>query len=72
LAWRGHVVVPGLLDAAHRFELQAHDGRHCRFVQRERFSGVLVPVVRKQLTVETPEAFFAMNTALAHRAAAPA
>jgi hypothetical protein len=68
LAWRGHLGVPGVLDALHRLEVQELDHQHCRFVQHERFSGVLVPAVRSVLTVNTPEAFLAMNTALAQRA----
>jgi hypothetical protein len=64
LAWRGHVGVRGILDAAHRLEVRRLDHRHCRFVQRERFAGVLVPAVRSVLTVSTPAAFLAMNTAL--------
>lgn len=68
LAWRGHLGVPGALDARHRLEVQGVDDRHSRFVQHERFSGVLVPAVRSVLTVNTPEAFLAMNTALARRA----
>ena len=68
LAWRGRVGVPGVLDAEHRLEVQEADSRHCRFVQHERFTGVLVPAVRSVLTVNTPAAFLAMNTALAQQA----
>jgi hypothetical protein len=65
LAWRGRVGAPGILDARHSLEVQRLDHQRSRFVQHERFSGVLVPAVRLLLTVNTPAAFLAMNTALA-------
>jgi len=68
LAWRGRLGVPGLLDAEHRLEVRDVDGQRCRFVQHERFTGVVVPAVRHVLTVSTPAAFLAMNTALAQEA----
>ena len=68
LAWHGHLGVRGVLDAEHRLEVHGLDARRCRFVQHERFTGMLVPAVRSVLTVSTPEAFLAMNTALAQRA----
>jgi hypothetical protein len=70
LAWRGCLGVPGVLDAEHRLEVQKVDARRCRFVQHERFTGMLVPAVRSVLTVNTPAAFLAMNTALAQQARA--
>ena len=70
LAWRGRLGVPGVLDAEHRLEVEEVDSEHCRFVQHERFTGVVVPAVRSVLTVKTPAAFLAMNTALAQQARA--
>jgi hypothetical protein len=70
LAWCGRLGVPGVLDAEHRLEVHEADSRHCRFVQHEHFTGMLVPAVRSVLTVNTPAAFLAMNTALAHQAGA--
>jgi len=68
LAWRGRLVVPGFLDAEHRFEVHETDSQRCMFVQHERFTGAIVPAVRSVLTVSTPAAFLAMNTALAQQA----
>src|SRR5262245_52436438 len=67
LAWRGRLGVPGVLDAEHRLEVHEAGSQRCMFVQHERFTGVLVPAVRSVLTVSTPAAFLAMNTALAHQ-----
>jgi hypothetical protein len=67
LAWRGRVGVPGILDARHHLHIEERDAQHSRFVQYERFSGVAVPAVRSTLTVSTPAAFVAMNTAFVQR-----
>ena len=42
LAWLGHVLVRGLFDGAHEFELTALPGGRTGLVQRETFTGVLV------------------------------
>jgi hypothetical protein len=61
-------VLPGLFDGQHFFKLQPLDeGRRTRFVQGERFTGVLVPLLRKSLDRGTREGFEAMNQALKAR-----
>jgi len=67
--WLGRVGLPGVLDGRHRFMLEEIGPERCRLVHRERLSGVLVPMFRTMLTVDTPEAFVALNRALADRAA---
>jgi hypothetical protein len=52
----------------HRFDVQPLGEGRSRFVQSERLSGALVPLFRSMLTGPTPEAFAAMNDALAKRA----
>lgn len=67
LAWLGRLLIPGIFDGAHTFELEALTTESTRFTQSERFSGLLVPILRGLLrTTET--GFAAMNTALAERA----
>lgn len=67
-AWLGRLMVPGLFDGEHRYELApAPDGR-VRFVHSERFSGVLVPFLKKMLDGPTRQGFEAMNQALKARA----
>ena len=70
--WLGRLGgVPRLFDGAHRFELEAIDGgSRTRFVQSERFRGVLLPFVRRAILPATLQGFQAMNRALADRAAA--
>ncbi len=67
LEWLGHLGVRGLFDGRHRFEL--HDtGDGCRLVQRETFTGVLVPLFARSLDESTAQGFRAMNAALKRRA----
>ncbi len=63
--------VPHLFDGAHRFELQPIDGgSRTRFVQSERFRGILLPLVRRSILPATLSGFEAMNRALAERVVA--
>jgi hypothetical protein len=70
--WLGRVGVRGVFDGAHRFELEALPGDRTRFVQSERFRGVLVPLLRRSLRAGTLAGFEAMNRALEERAEAAA
>ena len=48
--------VPHLFDGAHRFELEPIDGgSRTRFVQSERFRGILLPLVRRSILPATLE-----------------
>ena len=72
LRWLGHLLIPGVFDGEHIFEnSQAGDGR-TRFVQREEFRGLLVPVLWNSLATNTKNGFEAMNAALKERAEAEA
>ena len=71
LQWRGRLAIPGILDAEHTFELEAH-GNGTRLTQKERFSGLLVPLFARSLDQHTLPAFVAMNEALKTRAEARA
>ena len=64
--WLGHLVVRGLLDGRHRFELMpTPSGTH--LVQSESFGGVLVRLLRRSLDGGTRAGFEAMNIALRRR-----
>jgi len=65
--------MPHLFDGAHRFALEPIDGgARTRFVQSERFRGILLPFVRRSVLPPTLRGFEAMNRALADRAVATA
>jgi len=70
--WLGRLGgVPHLFDGAHRFELELIDGgQRTRFVQSERFQGMLLPLVRRSVLPPTLQGSELMNRALADRAAA--
>ena len=67
LRWLGSFLVGGLLDGEHAFLIEPIDPARVRFVQRERFGGILVPVVRKGVAA-TQLGFEQMNLALKTRA----
>ncbi len=65
--WRGTAGVRGIVDGEHELRLEPGPDGGTRFVQREAFSGLLVPLVRRVLD-DTGAGFAAMNTALRERA----
>ncbi len=71
LRWRGKLLMPGLFDGEHIFELEA-TSRGTRFVHREEFSGLLVPLLRAKLERDVKPGFEAMNRALKERVEAAA
>ncbi len=71
LRWLGRFLLPGLLDGEHRFRLEPLPGGGTRFVQSERFSGILVRLVGSTLR-RTELGFEQMNEALKRRVEARA
>ena len=67
LRWLGRLWMPGIFDGEHRFEIQEIEPGRVRFVQDERFRGVLVPFLRKMIEVDTLATFHKVNAALAAR-----
>jgi hypothetical protein len=66
LEWQGHLIVPGIFDGRHRFELEPlSDGTTC-FTQSETFTGFLIPFVSAMLE-DTRKGFVASNAALKAR-----
>ncbi len=69
LRWRGRVGFAGIFDGVHEFRLEPRPDGGTRFVQRETFTGVLVPLLRRVLD-DTRAGFVAMDEALRGRATA--
>lgn len=67
LRWLGRLLLPGLFDGEHRLAIEPLDGGRSRFVQSERFNGLLVGLFGKTLAA-TERGFEEMNTALKRRA----
>jgi hypothetical protein len=64
LRWLGKLGIPGVFDGEHIFEIYPIGDRGVRFVQRERFSGFLVPLLWNMLDTDTRDGFEQMNLAL--------
>ncbi len=70
-AWLGRLAgVPKLFDGEHSFAIEPLDGGRVRFVQSEKFAGILVPFLRKMLNTSTRAGFEALNAAIKGRAEA--
>jgi hypothetical protein len=68
LRWLGHLFIPGLFDGEHIFIIEALGPGLVRFIQREVFSGILVPLFSRMLDKDTKRGFLEMNNALKTRA----
>lgn len=62
--WIGHLGIPGLFDGEHRFQLIDNGDGTTTFIQSERFRGILIPLFRKMLDVNTKNGFVSMNEQL--------
>ena len=67
LRWLGHLLVPGIFDGEHIFEIEELERDRVRFVQREVFKGLLVPLLARSLDRDTQRGFEEMNRALRER-----
>jgi hypothetical protein len=70
LRWLGHLLVPGLFDGEHSFTIEPLEDNRVRFIQREAFKGLLVPLFARSLESNTQRGFEEMNHALKERAEA--
>lgn len=68
LRWLGHFLIPGLFDGEHIFTIEPLEAGRVRFVQREIFTGILVPLFMRWLEKDTLRGFEEMNRALKLRA----
>jgi hypothetical protein len=68
LRWLGRLWLPGLFDGEHSFVIEPLDEGRVRFIQRERFKGLLLPFLSKMLNGHISRGFDEMNRALKLRA----
>ena len=66
LRWKGRLLMPGIFDGEHFFQLEALPDGSTKFIQGEKFSGMLVPFLKKMLT-DTGQGFNSLNQALKKR-----
>jgi len=62
--WIGHLLLPGLFDGDHRFELVDNKNGTTTFRQSEKFKGILIPLFKKMLDINTTNGFRQMNEKL--------
>ena len=67
-AWKGKLLFAGLFDGQHEFMLEDQGGGKTKFVHREEFSGILVPILWPMLERNTTRGFNEMNAALKKKA----
>lgn len=65
--WKGNLVLPGIFDGEHYFCLASRGAGSTAFTHGERFTGLLVPMLRGILDRDTRSGFEAMNRALKQR-----
>lgn len=69
LSWLGNLFIPRLFDGRHIFTILPLDDNKVMFVQREKFTGILVPLFWLiGVTKNALSGFEAMNQALRERA----
>lgn len=66
LVWLGKLGIKGLFHGEHSFEIIPQQ-KGCKFIQNEKFSGILVPFFKNKLMKETKEGFNSMNKELKKR-----
>ena len=69
LRWLGKLGIKGIFDGEHYFLLQSTGENQTRFVQGERFSGLLIPFMGR-IFAATQQGFEQMNQALKEKAEA--
>ncbi|MHA2032081.1 MAG: SRPBCC family protein [Candidatus Kariarchaeaceae archaeon] len=65
--WLGRLVLPRFFDGEHIFEIESISDNQVRFIQREHFRGILVPLLLGRIEADTRHSFEAMNRALKDR-----
>ena len=64
LRWLGHFLLPGIFAGEHYFQIEPISPGRVRFIQGEKFSGILVALIKSSLEDGTKSGFIAMNRAL--------
>lgn len=65
--WLGHILVPGIMDGQHIFELEPTPDGGTRLIQREEFRGVLTAPFLAWIGKKTEAGFHLMNEAIKER-----
>ncbi|MBR8838425.1 MAG: SRPBCC domain-containing protein [Stigonema ocellatum SAG 48.90 = DSM 106950] len=71
LRWKGKFILPGIFDGDHIFMIEELGGKGVRFIQKEFYSGLLIPLLGTKLENSTRKGFEFMNQAIKKRAESP-
>ena len=71
LRWIGRLLLPGIFEGEHAFQITPLENGRVRLRQQETFRGFLVPLLRWLLDGQTRAGFEAMNRALKERVERP-
>lgn len=66
-SWKFHIIFPFLFRGEHIFKIDLIDEHKIRFIDREVFNGLLVPLQAKNLEINAKPAMVAMGEALKER-----
>lgn len=66
--WKYFVGAAMLFSGEHTFTIEPIDANHVRFIDREVFNGLLVPLQAKDIDTNSKDSFIAMDNALKARA----
>jgi hypothetical protein len=67
LRWRGHLLASGVIEGDHSFVIESLEGNRVRFIQREVFRGLIVPLFARTLASHVQQGYEEMNFALKQR-----
>ncbi|MBP7998152.1 MAG: SRPBCC domain-containing protein [Chloroflexi bacterium] len=70
LCWKYHVIHPSLFRGEHHFTIEPMGSNQVRFIDREVFNGLFVPLQAKDIDTHSKLGFEAMDKALKARAEA--
>jgi len=68
LRWKWHILLPAMYGGEHSFLIEPREGDSVHFVERETFSGWLVPLFAKEIDTNSKRGFEEMDKALKARA----
>ena len=71
LRWLGHLLLPGLFDGEHTFDIEPSGPGRVRLTQQEEFRGLLAPLILAFIAKPTQEGFSQMDQALKARVEQP-
>ncbi len=62
--WKGKLIMPGIFDGEHIFQFEKINGNTTKFIQREKFTGIAVSMLLKNMEEGIKNSFEEMNTRL--------